>query len=178
MKRSKNEEQLFNIFYVLTCLFANTYSLIFKTLTSKNLALVTIKTSDIMMRKIIDTEPKLGKVKISKIKIDFRSRDDIPKLLIGLQHIYCTSELREEIFTILKDSIGCSLNGRPGMELWQILVMGTLRLNLNIDYDRVRELVNHYDSIREMLGLSFLDSDIIFPLQTIKDNVRLSCTDL
>ena len=39
----------------------------------------------------------------------------------GVQHIYCTSELREEIFTILKDSIGCSLNGRPGMELWHIL---------------------------------------------------------
>jgi hypothetical protein len=28
-------------------------------------------------------------------------------------------------------------NGRPGMTLWKILVLGTLRLSLNWDYDRL-----------------------------------------
>ncbi|MFK0573546.1 MAG: hypothetical protein RM811_021165, partial [Endozoicomonas sp.] len=31
-------------------------------------------------------------------------------------------------------------NGRPGMDLWRILVFGTLRLVINCDFDRLREL--------------------------------------
>ena len=37
-------------------------------------------------------------------------------------------------------------NGRPGMTLWTILVCGVIRLDLNIDFDRLHELVNHRDS--------------------------------
>ncbi len=29
--------------------------------------------------------------------------------------------------------------GRPGMDQWAILVLGTLRLGLNADYDRIQE---------------------------------------
>jgi hypothetical protein len=32
-------------------------------------------------------------------------------------------------------------NGRPGMTLWSIFVCGVLRLDLNIDYDRLLGLV-------------------------------------
>ena len=32
--------------------------------------------------------------------------------------------------------------GRPGMELWQILVMGVLKQGLGCDFDRLQELVN------------------------------------
>jgi hypothetical protein len=32
----------------------------------------------------------LGEVDISQIKFDGKSRDEIPQLLRGLQHIYCT----------------------------------------------------------------------------------------
>jgi len=59
------------------------------------------------------------------------------------------------------------------MDLWSILVLGTLRVNLNADYDRVLELANEHKTLREMLGLGFLDEDRPFSLQTIKDNVRL-----
>jgi IS5 family transposase len=64
-------------------------------------------------------------------------------------------------------------NGRPGMDLWKILVMGSLRLNLNCDYDRLHEMVNNHRTIREMLGHHFFDADEPYNLQTIKDNVRL-----
>ena len=40
--------------------------------------------------------------------------------------------------------------GRPGMEQWKILILGTLRLGLNTDYDRVHELANHHDTIRQI----------------------------
>jgi IS5 family transposase len=63
--------------------------------------------------------------------------------------------------------------GRPGMELWSILVIGTLRLGLNADYDRIMELANEHKTIRQMLGHGLLDEDKRYGLQTIKDNVIL-----
>ena len=50
------------------------------------------------MREIINQQMQLGEVDISKIEFDPRSRDDIPKLLKGLQHIYCTPKLKEKVF--------------------------------------------------------------------------------
>ncbi|VAX11111.1 hypothetical protein MNBD_GAMMA25-1368 [hydrothermal vent metagenome] len=50
--------------------------------------------------------------------------------------------------------------------------MGTLRLNLNCDYDRLQERVNHHNSTRQMLGHGFTDDDKIYSLQTLKDNVQ------
>jgi len=59
------------------------------------------------------------------------------------------------------------------MMWWKIFVMGTLRLNLNCDYDRLQELVNHHNTIRQMLGHGFTDDDKLYSLQTLKDNVQL-----
>ena len=64
-------------------------------------------------------------------------------------------------------------NGRPGMSLWKILVMGVLRLNLNWDYYRLLEMVNQHKTIRQMLGHGFRDEDEAYNLQTLKDNVSL-----
>jgi hypothetical protein len=63
--------------------------------------------------------------------------------------------------------------GRAGMDLWKIFVMGTLRVNLNWDYDRLLEMVNQHRLIRQMIGHGSFDDDYQYKLQTIKDNVRL-----
>jgi len=133
------------------------------------------------MRFTHDLQLKLGEVSISEIKFDVKSRDDIPQLLMGLQHLYATEEIRENIFSILETHINPDVsktNGRPGMELWTILVMGVLRLNLNWDYDRLHEMVNNHGKIREMLGIGPMNSEHQFNLQTIKDNVSLLTVDL
>ena len=63
--------------------------------------------------------------------------------------------------------------GRPGMEQWKILVLGVLRLGLNSDYDRIHELANHHDTIRQMLGHGGWEDKTTYNRQTIKDNLRL-----
>jgi hypothetical protein len=63
--------------------------------------------------------------------------------------------------------------GRPGMHLWKILVLGTLRLNLNCDYDRIHDLANSHIKIRQMLGHGSFGNQPDYGLQTIKDNVSL-----
>jgi hypothetical protein len=95
---------------------------------------------------------------------------------MGLQHLYLTPSLREEVFAILETAIPSEVdpnNGRPGMELWKVLVLGSLRLTLNCDYDRVHELANNHQTLRQMLGHGWLDDAYQYCLQTIKDNVRL-----
>jgi hypothetical protein len=59
------------------------------------------------------------------------------------------------------------------MDLWKILVLGTLRLNCNWDYDKVHEMANNHDKLRQMLGHGKNDSGSSYALQTIKDNICL-----
>ena len=128
------------------------------------------------MRKNIDAQIEFGEVTIPSIQLDLKSRDDIVQILLGLQHLYCDPTHREEIFRLLDQLIPSHVSrerGRPGMHLWQILVLGTLRLNLNCDYDRIHDLSNNHLKIRQMLGHGSFDHEKVYRLQTIKDNVSL-----
>lgn len=146
------------------------------------------------MRTVQNPQMSFGQVDIADIQINLKSRDDIPQLLLGLQHIYTTPELRERVFALLEQIIptrsGAGLSeaernqpadpnrGRPGMEQWKILVLGVLRLGLNTDYDRIHELANHHNTIRQMLGHSDWCDDTEYSLQRIKDNLRLFTPEL
>ena len=128
------------------------------------------------MRQTENPQLQFGQSDISQIQFNPKSRDDIPQLLKGLQYLYLTPELREAIFAILEQRISPQVdkkNGRRGMELWKILVMGVLRLNLNWDYDRLHEMVNNHRTIRQMLGHGLVDNEDTYHLQTLKDNVAL-----
>lgn len=59
------------------------------------------------------------------------------------------------------------------MEQWKILVLGVLRLGLNIDYDRLQELANQHSTLRQMLGHSDWADESYYELQTLKDNLSL-----
>ncbi len=116
---------------------------------------------------------RLDEVPIGEIKISVKSRDDIPALLLGLQHLYVSC--REELEALL----GCHVtadrdpeNGRPGMTLWRVLVMAVLKQGLDCDYDRLGELVNHHQVVRKMLQHGFLD-DWTYSVRTLQDNVSL-----
>ena len=127
------------------------------------------------MRKVIDLQMEFWKKDIADIEFDLQSRDEIPKLMIGLQYIYSTPSLREKVFNILKQIVPkkSQETGRPGMDLWKILVLGTLRLNCNWDYDKVHEMANNHHKLRQMLGHSETDFDSDYALQTIRDNIVL-----
>ncbi len=128
------------------------------------------------MRKIIEPQMQFGQVDISEITFDLRSRDEIPKLLMGLQYIYCTQDIREQVFKILEEMVpeGTDANnGRPGMLLWKIFVLGTIRLNCNWDYDKLKEIADNHLTLRQMLGHIAWEDRYLYPIQTIKDNVSL-----
>ena len=67
------------------------------------------------------------------------------------------------------------------MSLWEILVLGTVRLNMNMDYDMLYDQSNHHKVLRGILGV---DGEEVFRegkyygLQTLKDNVSLLTEEL
>ena len=138
------------------------------------------------MRTVKSPQMQLGQTDIADIVIDVTSRDDIPMILLGLQHIYTTLPLRKAVFKILEEVIphketddtanpvAVDANkGRPGMDQWSILVLGTLRLGLGADYDRIQELANQHRTLRMMLGHGLFTTDKDYRLQTLKDNLTL-----
>ena len=138
------------------------------------------------MRQIISPQIRLGETDIGNIHFDLQSPDDIPQILRGLQYIYTTPEIREAVFKCLEEIVpesdhptdGCSekvdtTQGRPGMDLWVIFVLGSVRLITNCDYDRLMELANEHRTLRQLLGHGLVDEGDQYRLQTIKDNVSL-----
>jgi hypothetical protein len=128
------------------------------------------------MREIFPNQQILGQTNIEDIVICNSSRDDIPNILSGLQHIYSNKEVLNQICLLLKNIFSESqvAFGRAGMDIWSIFVLATLRVNLNWDYDRLREMANNHIQIRQMLCRGgILDDGYKYPLQTIKDNVHL-----
>ena len=128
------------------------------------------------MRNVIRLQMELGQVAIEEIEIDENSRDDIPPLLLGLRHVYADRSVRARLFEILEQGILPEVShtkGRPGMELWRILVMGLLKQVLGCDFDRLHELVNQHHTVRKFLGHSGFWDETRYRYPTVVHNVSL-----
>ena len=113
------------------------------------------------------------------IKLDAKSRDDIPVLLRGLQHIYRSEKTRAELFALLEAHICPGIDrsvGRPAMDMWKILVLGILKQGLGCDFDRLHELANQHKTVRQGHG-DFAD-DAYYEYQTVIDNISLLTPEL
>ena len=119
----------------------------------------------------------IGIVAINEVSFKPKDRHQLHRCLKGLQYIFITPGLNEQIFSILESKImsGKQATGRPGMSLWEILVLACVRMNLNIDYDFLVDQANNHRQLREILGVAQSDFKIgkQYHLQTVVDNVGL-----
>ncbi len=86
--------------------------------------------------------------------------------------------LKAGIFALLEAKIlaGKKATGRTGMDLWQILVLGAVRLGLDADWDRMEHIANCDLLVRQMLGLPatpWADEAKRFGHQTLRDTIAL-----
>ena len=128
------------------------------------------------MRQVIQEQMQFGEVAISDIEFDIRSRDEIPKILMGLQAVYCDLTVRRQVFEVLVNLVPKGISprkGRRGMDFWKILVLGVLRLSCNWDYDKLKEIADNHKTVRLMMGHGKMDDDFRYALQTLKDNVSM-----
>jgi hypothetical protein len=124
-------------------------------------------------------QTELGQTTIENVRIPTKSRDELPPVLAGLQWIFRTPEVNTAVFALLASNVNAataSNNGRPGMDLWTILVLGTIRLALDCDYDRLAHIATYDGLVRQMLGLPVFGidtEDAPFHHRTISDNICL-----
>ena len=135
------------------------------------------------MRKRFEQQPLLGTISIHDVKIDEKSRHELRYLVAGLKYIFTTPEISEEVFQLMENVVigDKKKTGRNGMDLWQILVLGSARLVMNIDYDMLQDYANNHKTLRQIMGCTnYADfgDESYFELQTIKDNVGLFNEDL
>ena len=128
------------------------------------------------MREAINPQLELGEVRIEDIDLDLKSRDDIPALLIGLQHLCSDETFRARLFALMDEHMLPGIDrkvGRPGMEMWRILVMGVVKQGLGCDFDRLHELANEHKTLRRFLGHADVWDEQRYHCQTLVDNVSL-----
>jgi hypothetical protein len=130
------------------------------------------------MRQPYSPQPDLNIVPIEQIVLPRKSRDELPPILAGLQWLWMHPTLKAEILGLLEARVlaGKRATGRTGMELWQILVLGVVRLGLDADWDRLEHIANYDALVRQMLGLPITpwgEAAKRFGHQTLRDNVAL-----
>lgn len=136
------------------------------------------------MRKRFEQQTELGKLLIEDTPIPTVKRNGpLPALYAALKKLFTTPEYNEKVFAILEEKIYPNNNktGRPGMDLWQILVLAQVRLCKNTTYDELHYMANQDRLLRQLLGIeidySFKEGTSLeqtgITYQKIIDNVSL-----
>lgn len=98
-------------------------------------------------------------------------------LVEALQYIYVNPEWNERIFNLLDEKLlkGKKKTGRSGMSLWELFVLGQVRLCMNISYDELHYQANYDTLLRGILGVLPTDYSLgkQYEYQNIYDNVTL-----
>ena len=85
------------------------------------------------MRQRFEVQLALGAVPIERVEIPTRTRDELPPTLAALQWVFTTPQVSSEVFGLLEDQLlrNDRSKGRPGMDLWQILVSQPIQRRVN-----------------------------------------------
>ena len=124
----------------------------------------------------INYEPQMtfGMVPIDKIEFDIFSRHEITPVMMSLQHLYVHEKNTvNEILDFIKsdinqqdsDKLGCC-----GLKYWEILVLASVRLGCDLDFDALQDLADNHRTLRQMLMVGPYD-DKRYPRSTIHDNL-------
>ena len=129
------------------------------------------------MRKIMPECRALDSTPIEDIDIDPKLRDSMSAVVRGLQSLYCNPVTRATLFTILKTHFQPGTRkdvGRPGMDLWRVIVFAIVKQCLNLDFDLLLHHANRDSLLRELLGHGNRGFDPAqYSRQRLADNVQL-----
>jgi hypothetical protein len=113
---------------------------------------------------------------ISNVRLNLGCRDEIIPILAALKHIYTQPKLRDEILRAVAGDVNhdsSSRRGRKGMDYWSILVLASVRLGCNFDYNRLQDLAEQHGALRQMMGIGVWDEETDFNWRAIRDNLTL-----
>jgi transposase, IS5 family len=132
------------------------------------------------MRKAFDRQQRLDCQPIANLQLNLNCRDEIIPILAALKHIYMQPKLRDHILRAVARDINRDSSpkrGREGMDYWPILVLASVRLGCNFDYDRLQDLAEQHRALRHMMGIGEWDEESDFNWRTIRNNITLLCPE-
>jgi len=116
----------------------------------------------------------IGAISISEIEFNIHCRHEIIPILMALQHLYVQ---RKSVTRKICDMIQADLlkgrsrkRGCVGLSGWEALVLASVRLGCNLDYDQLSDLADNHTNLRKMLGLGCYDLKR-YPRTTSNDNL-------
>ena len=61
--------------------------------------------------------------------------------------------------------------GRPGMDDWHVVVLAAVRLDCNLDYDKLQDQVENHRSLRILMGIGDWEDSSEFTYRRIRDTL-------
>ena len=128
------------------------------------------------MRYLQNPQRQLGQRLIRDIRVAADTRDDLPAVLLGFQPLWGDRVFRKVVSRILNKKIlpkSDRRQGRPGMDLLSILILGIVKQANRLDFDKLQELANEHKTLRRFLGHSDIRDERRHSLKTLERNVNL-----
>lgn len=128
------------------------------------------------MRKALEVQLRLDIPKLNEIAFDLASRHELERILMGLRYLYDRPQLLRQILDLIAQDVNrhrCAKNGAPGLAYWEILVLASVRLGCDLDFDALADLANNHRKLRAMLHVGDWEEGRRFPRSTIHSNLML-----
>lgn len=127
------------------------------------------------MRKHYDFQRRFDCTPIGELTLNFGCRDEVIPVLAGLQHVYTCHSLRRKVVQLVAKDINQETRrdvGRPGLDDWQVVVLASVRLGCNYDYDKLQDQAENHHALRTLLGVGAWDK-ADFSARRIRDTLCL-----
>ena len=83
------------------------------------------------MRSGYSSQLRLDCQSVEQLKLNLNCRDEIVPLLEALKHVFCQSNLRDQLIQLIAGDVNELSRddvGREGLDYWQIMVLAVVRL--------------------------------------------------
>jgi transposase, IS5 family len=113
------------------------------------------------MRKAFSKQLRLDCPAVVKVALNYECRDEIVPILRAMQEIAQRPELREKVLVFIEHDV-CRTGsddavrddaGREGLSYWEILVLSSVRLGCNLNYDKLQDLAENHRNLRHVMGV-------------------------
>ena len=115
-----------------------------------------------------------GCTPVTQVTLNTNCRDRMIPILRTLQHLYSRPQLRRRALELVgQDVLGDADpdQGRPGMTLWQILVLASVRLGCDFTYDHLQDLAENHNNLQLIMQVASDWEEESFDFRKIRDNI-------
>lgn len=127
-----------------------------------------------MVRIAYQSQHRFDSSPIANVGLNFECRDEVIPILVGLQHLYTDSQLRNKVVKLVAADLNEDSRrdvGRPGMDDWQVVVLAAVRLGCNYDYDKLQDQVENHRALRGIMGIGDWQDRDGFTYRRIRDTL-------